>query len=632
MQILRTTHRRPKHTVDGDGRAVLAGHTLLASAALVKKDHVRATMGRTGMGWQQAAWEYYDDVPELRFGVTWAANACSRARLYVGRIDEDGSSEPEPVNDKTYQGANLGRLLAPLAELFDGQSGQAEMLRRLAVHLNVPGESYLCGWDDPDTGERRWTLASNDEITPSQGGNVRVMLPDVPDSIDLDPAVSTVIRMWRPHARRAYDPDSPVIALRGTLRELMDLSGHVAATAESRLAGAGVMFVPKEISFPTPQATEGVNPLHADPFTAALIESMVTPIKDRDSAAAVVPLVVRAEAEYCDKVKHYTFSTPFDAAAKDLRDAAIRRLAAGMDMPPEVLMGLGDSNHWSAWQVEESAVKLHIEPLLGLMADALTQQYYRPALVALGMTQADADRYVIWYDTTDLTLRPNRGPEALQAYENGLVAEHVVRRELGFSDEDAPTPVERARLLAEKVALTNGELAPGLLPLLGVHAPSLPEPANPAPAREVPDPARTPVKAPNRPELPTRDTAPVPPATTAPEDITAAGVDYRLAVAEMAALRALARSGQFLLNQNSRSYRGALKDVPKHELHVHLPKTGNETQMYADAYTELSAAVDDPQMKEFVSDYVQSLLVDRSPHSRDLLRLRMGVWRWKTHA
>jgi hypothetical protein len=40
-----------------------------------------------------------------------------------------------------------------------------------------------------------------------------------------------------------------------------------------------------------------------------------------------------------------------------LRREAVERLAIGLDMPPEVLLGLGDSNHWSAWQVDEQTWK-----------------------------------------------------------------------------------------------------------------------------------------------------------------------------------------------------------------------------------------------------------------------------------
>ncbi len=44
--------------------------------------------------------------------------------------------------------------------------------------------------------------------------------------------------------------------------------------------------------------------------------------------------------------------------------AAVRALAAGMDLPAEVLLGLSDVNHWTAWQVDESAYRQHVDPIV----------------------------------------------------------------------------------------------------------------------------------------------------------------------------------------------------------------------------------------------------------------------------
>ena len=52
-----------------------------------------------------------------------------------------------------------------------------------------------------------------------------------------------------------------------------------------------------------------------------------------------------------------TFWTQLDEHAIELRSEAIRRLGLGMDMPPEVLQGSADSNHWAAWQADEAAIK-----------------------------------------------------------------------------------------------------------------------------------------------------------------------------------------------------------------------------------------------------------------------------------
>ena len=220
-------HRRPKHLIRRDraGKVITyqnAGTAVMASAALVSKAQVRTVVGRK-QDWQRDAWDLYDTVTELRFGVSWIANACSRARLYVGIVDPDGSSEPIPVDlsaDEESGAVDLDaqQAVAVLDELGGGQLGQAEMLRRLAIHLNVPGESYLIGFDDEeaateldqygqeavnvvvsddgDTG-RRWLVCSADELQ-STGAGLKILSPDMPNEyIDIDPEKSTILRIWR---------------------------------------------------------------------------------------------------------------------------------------------------------------------------------------------------------------------------------------------------------------------------------------------------------------------------------------------------------------------------------------------------------------------------------------------------
>jgi hypothetical protein len=644
-----TIHRRPKHVVTAKGETRPAGTATVASAALISKERVRSVMGARA-DWQADAWELYDSVPELRFGVSWIANACSRARLYVGRIDPDGSSEPIPVDsdfdsdsfvDQGLSVQDVTNLLAPLEELGGGQLGQSEMLRRLSIHLNIPGESYLIGFDDPETNERRWLVASSDEIK-SSGSGIKVQMPDIANhEIEIDPERSTILRIWRPHPRLGYQADSPLVALRQALRELIDLSSHITATAESRLAGAGVLFVPDELTTPAPAQSDGTNPLHADPFTAALIEAMAAPLKNRDSASAVVPLVVRGPAEAGKSLQHISFSTEFDARAKELRESAIRRVATGMDMPPEVLLGMGDSNHWSAWQVEESAIKLHIEPLLGLICDALTAHFFQPVLKKMGF--AAAESFAIWYDTTDLTLRPNRGPEALEAFQLGLIGSAPTRREMGFADEDAPTDEERNRSLIIQIVGAAPTLAPSLLPLIGIRIPETEAAAAVADAVvENPDAAVD--SAGTTPGLPTATTpraigqapaqAPSSPATNAgrnnPPSQQAAATSrkaiegntaWRNRCLDMAVRRALERAGNFLLSNQSRGARLQYKEIPLSEIHLHLHAEATQLdRALHNAYREFHAATPGEECLHLAVDhYVRALLLAREEHHPEYL-------------
>src|SRR5690606_33672934 len=115
----------------------------------------------------------------------------------------------------------------------------------------------------------------------------------------LDPDTSTIIRIWNPHPRQAWEADSSVRANLPVLREVMAFSQHITATVESRLAGAGTLCIPHSATMPNPKQSEsdGVEALHPDPFVDGLMQAMITPISDRDDASAVVPVVVKVPDE-----------------------------------------------------------------------------------------------------------------------------------------------------------------------------------------------------------------------------------------------------------------------------------------------------------------------------------------------
>lgn len=632
---------------------------MIASAVLVKQSQLRAVPEQRD--WQTRAWEYYDVCGELRFAAQWFSNALARCRLYVGLPDEDGAGDPEPIAEGDDDTPGRGDLNArvPLDELFHGQ--HADMLARLAIHLTVPGESYLVGLDMPakedQPAERRWIVASGEEFR-KQNRKVKVRLPDSNEEVEVDLENSTVIRLWRPHARKAWEADSPVRALLPVLKELLDLSSHITASVESRLAGAGILWMPEDATLPAPATQPGGKPLHEDPGMATLIDAMVTPITDRDSASAVVPILGRLPAATQGKTpakpEFMTFATPLDAKVQELREAAIRRLASGLDMPPEVLLGLGDINHWTSWQLEESAIKLHIEPLLGLICQALTERYLRPALTALGV--ANPDQYVIWFDASELALRPNRSPEAQALHALGLLKNAAVLRESGFGDDDAPDDNEWMKWLMVELAKANTDplnVAPYLAKLgieldltkmIEAKQATAAKPPTPG-ADEEPPPGREGGNGgagggAGRPDIPATPGAPgtTPPSGTpvpAAAALAAAGTGedvpralvsaallahYPLKAVEMGVMQALEKAGKKLLSWGGRKYRNRL-DCPAWELHVRLPACDFDLDQLLDgAYGCLEEVLgDQPCVKATVDSYVRDLLTNQRRHTRAAL-------------
>lgn len=428
--------------------------------------------------WQWEAWRHYDICGEMRFVVNWIGNAISRCRMYAADIADDGT-----VGDETEDAQ--AKLIAET--MFGSPAAKAQGQRLMGINMMVAGDVFIvaegyqsAGEDGPD--RDKWYVCSSSEVF-RRGDDIMIRrsITHGGGTYKLDRQKDLLIRVWNPHPRRHDAADSTVRAILPVLREMEQCTKRVFAELDSRLAGAGLLLLPDEIDFPRqPSETPG-DPLPPtiEGFTALLQRTMATSLQQRDSAAALVPIIVQAPTDALDKIKHLTFDSKISDEIGSMREAAVKRMAMSLDIPPEVLTGMGGTNHWSGWQIEESSIKIHIEPLLIQLADALNIGYYQPALKAAGVK--NPEKKTLWFDIAALTVRPNRSEQAMQFAEKEYISAKAARDNAAFTDDDAPDDKELQYNLVKALVLAQPNYAadPEVQKILGL--PKITMPAPPAP-------------------------------------------------------------------------------------------------------------------------------------------------------
>lgn len=598
--------------------AAPAPTSLVASAARIRGGtSLMVNPRKTEAGaWHEEAWEHYRNIGEFRYSCDWIGGMLSKADIFATVETLDGV---EKVTD--------GPILEYIAALFGNADGRAEMFRLVGIHMSVTGECYLVGYPDPDPfgdGGDKWEVAASTKVSRPTTNSDTWTVNDV-TLTGVNPDEVTCIRIWRPDPLEPLKSISPTRSVLGTLRQLDKLGKYISAQLDSRLSGAGILLMPDTMSFPPAPTKDGEEPQvrsanNAEELMVILMEAMKASLTNQDSAEAKVPIVVTASAESIAAVQHMTFWSELDEHASELRKEAIGRLALGMDVPPEVLQGASESNHWSAWQADESAIKAHAEPLLKIITSAIGSHYLRPLMSNEPAYEGERlSAYSVAADTSEMRLRPNRSKEALELYNLGILSAAALLRETGFDITDEMGEEELAEWFTRKVAAgsTTPELVEAALRDLGVKlevvrpagepgtegrpAPSLED----HPSRDLPDPQKSADRKQAREEgrVPSSD------------------IERKaslLAAADQIVLRALERAGNRLKNKTQSKF-----TVPASELYCYVIAEDVDDAL-TDAWSYVPmvakrAGLDSAQLTAELYEYTAGLLNTQQPHSYELL-------------
>jgi hypothetical protein len=412
--------------------------------------------------WQRQVAHYYGDVydtrttiahgvGELRFGVGWLAQQVARLGWKVEINGEllPGKQSAEYVNlvsdrQATEQVAANIALFGELAYAAYPAGNLPTIDGAVPVDpaLTTPGGPIYAG-----SGDTRWRVVSVvDDDREALLGQASMYVMGLKPS-PIDPLL----------------PDSPVAGVLDALHEIEQLSALSKAQTRSRLQTVGILGVASELSVSSSDmphnAPDNAVGQDTDDFAEMLKDAISRQMDDPETTSAI-PILLRAPAEMLAEggwAAWLQMSHSYDEVLAARLDKAIQRLAYGLPMPIEVLLGMSASNRAVAFQIEEAGYKEHVEPFA-----LATGQVYASALSRiLDLDETDVVKFIP--DPTALLARQHSVEDAITAWNLGLVSAKWVRSVLGIAEEDKPTPEDLALLLAvqgnsdQPTAATGGQ-------------------------------------------------------------------------------------------------------------------------------------------------------------------------------
>lgn len=435
-------------------RQAVAGLTAAAQVLDNKgKNKVNGDQSAT-RSWQHAVTAYGHIVPELSAGKMYVGNCLARVVLRVGKRNPDGSVEPGYKGEEPVDGldATIAGMAAEVIQSIRSQiGGQSELLRSFGEKAFTVGESFLLPQDSP--AGLTFDVLSTQELQ-KDGGRWKVNNgpgtdPEfVPDGIE-------PVRIWRPDDVYRKQATSSVRACLEVLEELVLLTKLVRSSAISRMALAGILAISEEFDDPIDEEGEdGSTSESANPLLVDIILNGAKAIDDPASAASWLPYLLSGPTELIEKGIRFIEFKHDDAINVVKRREALERLAQGLDLPFEVILGHQGTTFANAQVISEDTFRVHLEPMVQLFCDAVTLGILWPALarkkgltaeqVAEGGYPDEILSVAVTYDAGDLISVPDKAKEIVELFTKDVTQMSVGIREVrdavgldpdGFPDE-----------------------------------------------------------------------------------------------------------------------------------------------------------------------------------------------------
>jgi hypothetical protein len=426
--------------------------------------------------WHKQAFPLIKAVPEVAYVLNMRADLLARCRVTVERRVPDG-------NGDDWEETDDARPLRVLRDFHGAIGGPGAIVAQGSFQSDAIGEAWLFG--DPvltPAGRLRrwdWSFKSMTEVLVERPGAVKLVswganVGEVP----LRPGTYLRHCLFNPDPQFSMRSTSPVFNILPLMMEMVSASGVIDAILRSQIH-AGMFFMPQEVSFgPTNEWDNPGTPAKGfDEAEEEMIGYMSGAVSDPTSVNRIQPLLMWGPGVIQKGDKSYPtkdlmglvpLSREFDDFLRSVRVELIERIARALNVEPEILMGLGSSNHFSGWLVQENFINQDCVPVGESVLAHCTANQLRPMLqMTQGMSATDAEWFRYSLDPSPILSAPDKTNAATAAYNMGRMSDGRWLEYMGLDPElDLPTPEEYVTNLMERLVLAQPSVAPNVVPWL----------------------------------------------------------------------------------------------------------------------------------------------------------------------
>jgi hypothetical protein len=421
-----------------------------------------ATVLNMSKGKSRTAWDWYDKLGEIHYGVSRSARVGGYAELGVYKLERNGE-----IGEQVTTG-----LAGEIGDSFYSPYGGARgLVERFLTLMKIPADSYLIqamndgqpdGFDFVSADELRMpdptaVLGTTGGILETKPGTdlMRITLPgksawDGGTGTALEERISPasfIGRVWRPSSRFVDLPDSPMGALDTECEMLHLLTVGLRSKLLSRLASNGIVYIPSEINDARSAAPSGEpGEFNQNKVLNELIKAALYAAQNPTSPEAAMPIFLSGPGIHAEQLKHIIMDQELYATDMKTRAELTERILVGLDIQPSQVKGHQTANHWSSWSASEDELRVSVLPDLETMCWALTRLVLWKRMQDAGQRPGTIQKLVVGFDMSKAKSHINVAEDARQLADRIMISPAATRNASGFEERDAPNDVEYIRM------------------------------------------------------------------------------------------------------------------------------------------------------------------------------------------